>query len=367
MMAHIERDECDVISQDEFHKHRNEQQLQKEALENMEGSGYHGGGAQLSTTDSEAGGVDLLDRDIRVSMGTSGEDDDDVWGSASATGLTSQNFSRGVGQLRTISQGVGSLSLHKYPPLHAQARNDEEGATSGMPRTTKDDLLDTSERPAERTSASTSQPLTESVWTRHRPARPAQQKFPQQRDSTNKLDYDESVSTVSTNLLGTQITAATSRPSSSVAANPSAISVPHLIPPSARPDTNQPNQSIKVAPAPARLHRNDIQQYWSPIEHNYICPGQRCGLKFPSPAAFEAHLLTGVHMVGTVQCPSCLKRFKTTTGLIAHIESGSVRCDIKQGAEFDLMLREISAGLLGLASTGADGFVRYKSLAPSEW
>lgn len=365
MMAHIERDECEVISKNDFHKHRNEQQLQKEALENMEGSGYHGGAAQTSTTDSETGGVDLLDRDVRVVMSSDG--DDSVWDSVSATGSTSQNFSRGVGRPGTIFEAVDSLSLHKYPPLHARARNDQGRETTGASRSLEDSLLDTSEPQRKQTVASGSQSTVGSVWTRKRAAWPSQQISLYRKDPTNKLDYDQEVSAISTNLLGTQVNAVPPRPSSSIVVDRSVISTSRSIPPSVRPDTKQPNQKITVAPTPVRLHHNDIQQYWSPIEHRYICPGQRCGLKFPSPASFEAHLLTGVHMVGTVQCPSCLKRFKTTTGLVAHIESGSVKCDIKQGAEFDLILREISAGLLGLGSTGADGFIRYKSIAPSEW
>jgi len=105
------------------------------------------------------------------------------------------------------------------------------------------------------------------------------------------------------------------------------IVVSENIPPNTRaqPNVNAPHRHIIQMPAHSIVSstRLDTERFWDAIHQEYICPGEKCRRHFKSPHDFQKHLLTSAHVGGTVVCPSCLKRFATTTAWVAHTESAS--------------------------------------------
>ena len=67
------------------------------------------------------------------------------------------------------------------------------------------------------------------------------------------------------------------------------------------------------------------------------------------------------------ECPSCYKRFKSTTALIAHYESGSRKCKVRNALDFDAVLREVSGGLLRTDGLLEDGSVRLVAQRVEDW
>ena len=65
----------------------------------------------------------------------------------------------------------------------------------------------------------------------------------------------------------------------------------------------------------------------------------------------------------------CLKKFTTTWALIAHCESASRRCRISKSANYNQILRELTAGLLGTQGHVEDGTgdVRYVANPVDDW
>jgi hypothetical protein len=65
----------------------------------------------------------------------------------------------------------------------------------------------------------------------------------------------------------------------------------------------------------------------------------------------------------------CLKKFATTWALIAHCESPSRKCRISKSAQYNQILRELTAGLLGTEGHTDDGTgdVRYVANPVDNW
>ncbi len=62
----------------------------------------------------------------------------------------------------------------------------------------------------------------------------------------------------------------------------------------------------------------------------------------------KMHLSSGVHHGTDHRCIKCLKLFGSTTALIAHMESGSERCGIRDTKRFGHVIHIISGGFLGM-------------------
>ncbi|EXJ84839.1 hypothetical protein A1O3_05513 [Capronia epimyces CBS 606.96] len=125
---------------------------------------------------------------------------------------------------------------------------------------------------------------------------------------------------------------------------------------------NMPAHSIISSSAPL-----DIERFWDALHQQYMCPGERCRRQFSNAEQFKQHLLTSAHVGGQVVCPSCLKRFATTFAWVAHVESPSKRCDIRNSINLNLVIREITGGVLGTQGHMGDGTVQYIAPKIEEW
>ncbi|KAJ9639164.1 hypothetical protein H2204_004073 [Knufia peltigerae] len=111
----------------------------------------------------------------------------------------------------------------------------------------------------------------------------------------------------------------------------------------------------------------EFEKYWDSLRQEYVCPGEKCLRAFKGQLDFKNHLLSAAHVGGQVTCPSCLKKFATTTAWVAHCESASKRCDIRKSADFNNVMREITGGILGTSGFLGDGSVRYVAPRIEEW
>ena len=80
----------------------------------------------------------------------------------------------------------------------------------------------------------------------------------------------------------------------------------------------------------------------------------------------KRHLTSGVHQGTDQRCLKCLKHFKTVPALIAHMESNSERCKIKDTEQFGQILSVVSGGFLGVKGRSADGSIQICALNEEE-
>ncbi|KIX00072.1 uncharacterized protein Z518_10999 [Rhinocladiella mackenziei CBS 650.93] len=155
--------------------------------------------------------------------------------------------------------------------------------------------------------------------------------------------------------------------------NAPSSAVSENIPPSVRardPDPAAPHKHVINIPAHSAISPRsqlDIQKFWDGMQQKYICPGMSCNRGFKSIRGFQEHLLSSAHVGGTVVCPSCLKRFGSTAAWVAHCESGSRRCDIRNSSNFNHVMREITGGVLGTQGFLEDGTVQYVAQKIEDW
>lgn len=275
------------------------------------------------------------------------------------------------GRQTSVSQATSAFAVDKYPPLVAAA----PPSTFNLPYRTRYETEVDMEDPADSNEPQTtssqgpqpqptqSVPTNGGVWSNN--AISLAIRGPRSDTSPNLLDSASSV-----NLLDSSVA-----DDSSVATRgtrPSALEGrSDYIPPAVKAENQDPNapyaqvQTAQRARLPAR---QNLENYWNAVLSCYICPGSKCGRRLRSRQDFEEHLLSGAHVVETVQCPSCLKRFKTTTALVAHAESGSTKCDLRKTEEFDLAMRSITAGLIKVdGSWSGTGNPRFESVPVKDW
>ncbi|GFN12674.1 putative C2H2 finger domain protein [Aspergillus tubingensis] len=105
------------------------------------------------------------------------------------------------------------------------------------------------------------------------------------------------------------------------------------------------------------LDRNwDPTVYFSSFNGKFICP---CKAEFSSMRDFEEHVVTKTNQNRGIQCPGCLRIFRTAAALVAHCESASTRCKVNRGLQFSQVINDISGGLVRSVGLFADGSVEY--------
>lgn len=365
LMGHVENNKCKTITRDDFHKHRAEREIENEALEELNGRQYQyataiqptGAVSIGSDPASSNGGMSLLDNE-RVHL------EKDWRGNPRPDPRPSSRDDSHI-QADPLSQGFSDLSINRYPPLMAtrpQSRKPQNDVPT-WPAQNNGDLMDVQEQPEVRPSKPKTLIGDNNVWgannrlVQSRPQQP--QRAPS--SSSNLLDTASSL-----NFLGSTMSANTAATRGTTQNNGTST-----IPPAARPENQDPNApftQIQFQDAKPRLpSRLELHRYWDSIQSCYICPGARCGQRITSVSAFEAHLLSPAHVGAKVQCPSCLKKFKTATALVAHAESGSLKCDVRNSMEYDKVIRDITAGLIKVDGTWRDGSVKYESQPVDQW
>ncbi|KAK4226217.1 hypothetical protein QBC38DRAFT_480966 [Podospora fimiseda] len=114
----------------------------------------------------------------------------------------------------------------------------------------------------------------------------------------------------------------------------------------------------------------NVNLYYCQILKKYKCPIERCYKSFPSAHGLRAHLTSPTHTGSwKVQCPICMRWFDTTTALVQHAESPSLRCDIRKSDGFRHFLHQATAGIVDATGRNEDGTEKYEvtDQARSEW
>ncbi|KAL4807592.1 hypothetical protein BDV18DRAFT_103522 [Aspergillus unguis] len=102
----------------------------------------------------------------------------------------------------------------------------------------------------------------------------------------------------------------------------------------------------------------DVNNFIDPFTGDYVCPcGRRCNTK----EGFEKHVLLKSQGARRMQCPGCLKIFKSTAALISHWESPTIKCDVSDGDLYAQIMDEVSGGMIQIAGYNDDGTMRYEA------
>lgn len=366
LIGHIEKNQCKVIKRDDFYKHRAEQQIQRDAEDELNGGLYQGSTALSSIPYADPSEHTSLAEDERVDI-------TQHWQEPVRYDVDPFDGKRG-----SLTQDMSQLGIDKYPPLLASAAPSSNLSSRRRRYAIEDDgegdakMSHTSDvsMSAWPTAANGPQPqpvhseVTKGgAWAGNKFSIPIRGSRP--GASPNLLDTASSV-----NLLDSVV-----EDNSSVATRgtrPSDMAGrSEVLPPAARAENQDPNAPFAQVQTAQRIRsssHHNLESYWNAVLGCYICPGNNCGRRLRSPQEFEQHLLSGVHVGAVVQCPSCLKRFKTITALVAHAESGSTKCDLRKTEEFDLAIRSITAGLIRVDGswTGA-GNPKFESVPVEDW
>ena len=352
-MNHIERNECKVITLKDFQRERAERAIEKDAfaetLDKTGGSAIVGSGVGSTSHHSseveEGGGVSLLDSERPAQ-----EQD---WQGNVIQSKTTGSYRAPLPQ----SSGNSITALNKYPALPTKITN------AAAQQQGSGDLMDLAEADDKLSKLS----LKSGVWgtgqNQSRTLFPAQkQVLPKEADSR----YD-SLSEIAFDPNGSVLLTTTGD-------LPRSLFTPYNqqenIPPSGIPvnlDPNAEHTRIQTANLITKQTGLDIGKYWNTIREAYECPGANCGRIYPTPESFRDHLLSGAHVGGHVTCPSCLNRFRTNASLISHMESGGKGCNIRNSTNYNQVLREVTAGLIGTSGHLEDGTVRYMAPVDEGW
>lgn len=379
-MAHIENDECEVIKLEHFNRQKAEKQISKDAwaaaTDPTAGSTILSSARAYPTVSNE---MNLLDDD-RAFVKT------DWQGRPELDELNEHNGP----YVDPPTEQMASMSVSKFPPLGPQRAPSHNSPTvvNDVPN-----IIDLDQESV------VSEPLSRNAWSNKNGASHLfKDGSTASRTAANQTSQPSrpSPSTVSVNLLDSftddgndsvsnpdRNLNSNSQPDSDVAShatwgtksklhthNPSSST--SLIPPgtpASNPDPNAPNAHLKFLTTPDIPTNLSIDRLYDTTLDVYICPGTTCGRHYKTPESFKAHLTArdGPHAAQDVRCPSCCKRFRTTTALIAHCESGSRKCRVRNAWDYDKVLRDVTAGLLATDGYLEDGSVRYVAQSFENW
>ncbi|KIW21113.1 hypothetical protein PV08_01693 [Exophiala spinifera] len=334
LMQHIENGECEIIGSRDFQMQRAEKQLLKETWA-KETDPYNLSSPMESRTAGSARSRSLMDNEA-------------------------ENAGGGVSLYQPGVHTSASSEQH-FPPL---GTNPPKSRASSKSQVTTSNLINFDERANDMARLRISQSRPQA-----RPWDPHAEPAPAPRENTASIrDWLGSVNS------------RTNPPSdnhSEVAsiydrkAAESAVSENH-VPPSQRggPFAVPGGRQVITMPAHSIITNTsgiDLEKYWDSLRQEYMCPGDRCLRAFKDQLDFKNHLLSSAHVGGQVTCPSCLKKFASTTAWVAHCESASKKCDIRKSADFNNVLREITGGVLGTSGFLGDGTVKYVAPRIEDW
>ncbi|KAL2111254.1 hypothetical protein VUR80DRAFT_10321 [Thermomyces stellatus] len=105
----------------------------------------------------------------------------------------------------------------------------------------------------------------------------------------------------------------------------------------------------------------DARKYRSPYTGRFHCPLPLCGKAFRSMQGITSHLESDVHRrpFTRLQCPHCLRYFKSTTALTQHSESQGRKCEIRNTNEFKHFVDQLTAGIADVEGMYEDQTNRY--------
>ncbi|KAL4912361.1 hypothetical protein BDW62DRAFT_215076 [Aspergillus aurantiobrunneus] len=119
-----------------------------------------------------------------------------------------------------------------------------------------------------------------------------------------------------------------------------------------------------IGPPDAGLVLEKIYREWDAANFideftgEYVCA---CGKRCVTKEGFEKHVLAKSQGSRRMQCPGCLKIFKSTAAIIAHWESATTRCDVSDGNLYAQIVDEVSGGMIQIAGYNEDGTTKYEA------
>ncbi|KAL3478690.1 hypothetical protein BJX99DRAFT_256340 [Aspergillus californicus] len=102
----------------------------------------------------------------------------------------------------------------------------------------------------------------------------------------------------------------------------------------------------------------DPENFFDGFSGQYVCA---CGKSCATLPEFEKHVLYKSKGTLRLQCPGCLRIFKSTAAMIAHCESATTRCNVHEGNSFAQIMDEISGGMIQMAGYNEDGTMKYEA------
>jgi general transcription factor 3C polypeptide 5 (transcription factor C subunit 1) len=76
---------------------------------------------------------------------------------------------------------------------------------------------------------------------------------------------------------------------------------------------------------------------------------------FKTAGGLIGHLKSPFHGNRKYRCPSCLKIFKTLTGITSHAEAKSSKCQIQDTAQYETFMDQLTAGMVDIERTRFQG------------
>ncbi|KAI1914237.1 hypothetical protein LOZ65_005683 [Ophidiomyces ophidiicola] len=107
----------------------------------------------------------------------------------------------------------------------------------------------------------------------------------------------------------------------------------------------------------------DTDQLYNTVLGAYVCP---CDKVFRTSEEISDHLNSGIHDGGVVYCPVCFRPFKTTTSLVAHVESATSRCNVGLSSNLGKIIDDISGGVIEAGGYNKDGTVKFAAAPKQE-
>ncbi|KAL4949188.1 hypothetical protein BDW69DRAFT_198288 [Aspergillus filifer] len=106
-----------------------------------------------------------------------------------------------------------------------------------------------------------------------------------------------------------------------------------------------------------RIYRDwDAKNFYDGFSGEYVCA---CGRRCRTKDSFEKHVLSKSQGSRRMQCPGCLKIFKSTAALIAHCESATTKCNVNEMNLYAQIIDEVSGGMVQASGENEDGTVKY--------
>ncbi|PYI02793.1 C2H2 finger domain protein [Aspergillus sclerotiicarbonarius CBS 121057] len=99
----------------------------------------------------------------------------------------------------------------------------------------------------------------------------------------------------------------------------------------------------------------DPMNFFDSFRGKFVCS---CEDEFLTIKDFENHVIEKTNGKRSMQCPGCLRIFKTAAALVAHCESASTHCSVNTGLRFSQIITDVSGGLVKAVGL-RDGAVEY--------
>jgi uncharacterized C2H2 Zn-finger protein len=104
----------------------------------------------------------------------------------------------------------------------------------------------------------------------------------------------------------------------------------------------------------------NVARYYSEYTQKFGCRMGRCGKTFKTTKGLIAHLNSEAHSATKYRCPYCLNTFGSLAAITQHVESNSSKCKIRNTEQYNAYMDQLLASMVDVKEKHADGTVRYE-------